>query len=317
MLHDRRPQVRAAVDIGSNSVHLLVAAVDGHRLEVLTDGSVFLGLGQAVADRGVLGTEARAELAATLERYVDEARDLDAIDVALLGTEPIRRAGDASRLVREVEAARHVPLHVLSHEEEALLTLVGVTEGLPVPRDTLVVDVGGGSTEFSVIGPAGAPHVIGLRLGSATLTGRFATHDPPSVDELAAMRAAAAAAVRGAPDANPTDIVAVGGTASNLLKVLEAPVDDRVLSRARIAEAEAILTNETAAAAAQRHRLNPVRARVLPAGGAILDAVLERYAAERLRVSEASVREGAILATSHAGVAWRDRLAELAHGWRT
>jgi exopolyphosphatase/guanosine-5'-triphosphate,3'-diphosphate pyrophosphatase len=239
------------------------------------------------------------------------------ISIALLGTEPVRRAADASRLVRDVEAARGVPLHVLSHQEEALLTLIGVTEGRPVPRDTVVVDVGGGSTEFSEVGPSGAPHATGLRLGSATLTGRLASHDPPTSDELAAMRAEAADAVRAAPDAHPIEIMAVGGTASNLLKVLDAAAEDHVLTRARIAEAEAILSSATAAVTAQRHRLNPVRARVLPAGGAILDAILERYGADRLRVSEASAREGAILAASRAGIAWRDRLAALAQGWRT
>jgi hypothetical protein len=112
-------------------------------------------------------------------------------------------------------------------------------------------------------------------------------------------------------------IVAVGGTASNLLKILPAATLDRTLTRERIVEAEAILSSEPAAAAAERHVINPIRARILPAGGAIMDAILDRYGAERIRVSDAGLREGAILAVSHAGRAWRDRLGDLAHGWRT
>jgi exopolyphosphatase/guanosine-5'-triphosphate,3'-diphosphate pyrophosphatase len=206
---------------------------------------------------------------------------------------------------------------VLSHEEEAYLTILGVTEGLPVTHETLVVDIGGGSSEFCIVDPSRPPRAAGLQLGSARLTDRFVTHDPPTPTELAAMRAAAVLGIRGAPDGHPREIVAVGGTASNLLKVLPEAAIDGVLTRARIAEAEAILASEPTALASVRHLVKPIRARLLPAGGAILDAILDRYGVDRIRVSEAGIREGVILAVEHAGPAWRDRLAELAHGWRT
>ena len=187
---------------------------------------------------------------------------------------------------------RGAPLHVVSHEEEAFLTLVGVTEGMPVTHQTLVVDVGGGSSEFVIVDADRAPRAAGLRVGSAMLTGRFVTHDPATPAEVEAMRAAAIAAVRDAPDARPGEIVAVGGTASNLLKILPAAALDRTLTRERIVEVEAILSSEPAAAAAERHLINPIRARILPAGGAIMDAILDRYGAERIRVSDAGLREG-------------------------
>jgi exopolyphosphatase / guanosine-5'-triphosphate,3'-diphosphate pyrophosphatase len=311
-----RPVVGASVDLGSNSVHLVVAVVAGHRLQPLVDESVFLGLGSAIADRGYLGRAARGELAATLVRYADVARRLGAGDVTFLGTEPIRRAADAATIVHEVFAASTAPLHVLSHEEEAYLTIIGVTEGLPVTHETLVVDVGGGSSEFCVVDPAHRPRASGLQLGSARLTDRFVTHDPPTSAEVAAMRAAAGESVREAPVAHQPEIVAVGGTASNLVKVLPAAMLDRTLTRERIAEVQGILASEPAVVAAERHLINPIRARILPAGAAIVDAILEHYGADQLRVSEAGVREGAILAVDHAGPAWRDHLADLAHGWR-
>ena len=312
-----RPPVGASVDLGSNSVHLLVARVDGHRLEPLIDQSVFLGLGSAVAERGYLGAVARGELVATLVGYADVARRLGAGNVTFIGTEPIRRAADASRIVHEVGVASEAPMHVLSHEEEAYLTMIGVCEGKPVTLETLVVDVGGGSSEFCIIDATGPPRAAGLQLGSAQLTDRFVSHDPPSVTEMAAMHAAAVEAVRGAPDSRPSDMVAVGGTASNLLKVLPAAALDRTLTRKRIAEIITILTSQPAAVTSERHFVNPTRARILPAGALIVDAILERYGADRLRVSEAGIREGAILAVDHAGPAWRDRLARLAHGWRS
>ena len=130
------------------------------------------------------------------------------------------------------------------------------------------------------------------------------------------MRTAALEAVQAAPDASPAELIAVGGTASNLIKMLPEAIADRVLTRERIARIQAILASEPAATTSARNAINPVRARILPAGGAIIDAILERYGADALRVSEAGLREGTILAVEHAGPSWRDQLPDLAHGWR-
>jgi len=309
--------VGASVDLGSNSVHLLVAEIAGHRLTPIVDESAFLGLGSAVSERGYLGTAARAELVETLVGYAGVARRLGAANVTFVGTEPIRRAADAGRIVAEVGAASDATMHVLSHEEEAFATLIGVTEGMPVTHETLVVDVGGGSSEFCVVDATRPPRAVGLRLGSARLTDRFVTHDPPTPAEVTAMRAIALDAVEAAVEADPSEIVAVGGTASNLRKVLVAGGLERMLTREDIAEALAILSAQPAAVAAERYLIRPTRARILSAGAVILDAILERYDVSSLRVSEGGIREGTILAVDHAGVAWRDRLPQLAHGWRS
>ena len=188
---------------------------------------------------------------------------------------------------------------------------------MPVTHETLVVDVGGGSSEFCIVDATRRPRASGLQLGSARLTDRFATTDPPTAAEVASMRAAAVEAIRAAPDASPTELIAVGGTASNLVKMLPEAIADRILTRERIAAIQSILATQPAAATAERFAINPVRARLLPAGGAIVDALLERYGADSIRVSEAGLREGVILAVEHGGPCWRDRLADLAHGWRT
>ena len=312
-----RPRVGAAVDLGSNSVHLLVAAIQGHRLDTIVDESSFLGLGAAVDERGYLGTTARDELAATLRGYATAARKLDAATITFLGTEPIRRAVDGARIVAEVEAASGVPLHVLTHEEEAYLTLVGVTEGRPVDVETLVVDIGGGSSEFAAVGPGDRARAGGLRLGSNRLTTAHVRADPPTRAEVEAMRKAAEAILRQALPATPATVVAVGGTASNLLKVAPGGQEDRTLTVDRLAAAVHNLLRARAAATSERYRVNPKRARLLPAGAAIVEALMRRYGVERVEVSDASLREGAILVADHVGIAWRDQLTELAHGWRT
>ena len=188
-------------------------------------------------------------------------------------------------------------MHVLTHAEEALLTVVGVMAGQPVARETLVVDLGGGSSEFCVVGPGGPPRAAGLRLGSARLTDRLAAHDPPTAEELYEMLVEARRlGLDQAPDARPREIVAVGGTASNLVKVVRFGRSRRVLTRDGTAKALALLTAEPAELAALRHAIRPERARILPAGAVIVDAILRRYGVDSMRVSEAGIREGAILA---------------------
>jgi exopolyphosphatase / guanosine-5'-triphosphate,3'-diphosphate pyrophosphatase len=311
-----RPPIGASVDLGSNSVHLLVAAIAGHRLRPLTDESVFLGLGAAVDAQAHLGAAGRQELVAALNRYASTARDLGASTITLMGTEPIRRAGDAARIVAEVEAVTGIPLNVLTHEEEAYLTLIGVTAGRPVQHETLVVDIGGGSSEFCAVAAGGVARAGGLRLGSGRLTSRFVTSDPVDSAAIDAMQAAADEILRDALPATPTDLVAVGGTASNLLKVTPGGVEDQMLTRARISQALATLSSAPTASLTERYFINPKRGPLLAAGAVIVDALMRRYEVDAVRVTDAGLREGAILVADHAGRAWRDRLAELAHGWR-
>ena len=120
-----------------------------------------------------------------------------------------------------------------------------------------------------------------------------------------------------APDASPREIVAVGGTASNLVKVVRFGRSRRILTRDGIAEALALLAAEPAELAATRHAIKPDRARILPAGAVIVDAILERYGVDSMRVSEAGIREGTILAVG-ARRRWPGATGcrDLAHGWR-
>ena len=310
-----REQIGAAVDLGSTSVHLLVARVVDHRIEPLIDESVFLGLGAAVVGTGLLGSTGRRELADALAVYALQAREAGATAVTFVGTEPLRRLADAARIVSEVDAATGVPLHVLGHEEEAFLTLIGVTEGRPVEHDVLAVDIGGGSSEFVSVGPGQRAVAVGLRLGAARLTGRHVQRDPPRPDELLRLREAAAEAVVVAPSSRPAEIILVGGTASNLLKIIP---DGRLKRRLRATDLETafgVVAEHSAEDLAERFLVRPARARILGAGAAIVEAIMVRYGVGEVRVADGGVREGAVVAVAHAGSSWRDRLEEMAHGW--
>ncbi len=292
-----------------------MAAVDGHRLDPLVDESVLLGLGDTVETHGAIPEPHRAELVAELARYAVRARELGARDIAFVGTQPLRRAADARAVVMAVEAATGIPVHVLEHEEEGLLNLLGATAGRAVGSPLAVVDIGGGSSEVVVIDPGAHARSAGLPVGCATLARRIVAHDPPTVQEIAELRAAARVAVIDAPRGAPAAMFAVGGTSSNLVKVVPAAGRDRTLTRRRLAAAVRTLERDPAAEVATRFGITAKRARLLPAGAAILEALMDRYAVERVTAVEEGLREGVILALARAGSGWRDRLDALAHGW--
>ena len=310
----------AAIDLGSTSVHLLVARPADPGLISIEDESAFLGLGAAVDGPGSLGAEGRALLTATVAGYVDRARAHGVETPILMGTEPLRRLTDADRIVAEVSAACRSPLHVLEHEEEALLTLIGLTAGTAVTHDLVVVDIGGGSSELVEIGPSRAARAAGVGVGAGRLTHAIVAHDPPTDAEMAALLAAADAAFTWTPTQPPAEVVAVGGTASNVLKLLrrsQGREDLDALDRGSLAAVRAVVGQNPAELLAARYLMREARIRLLAAGAAILEVVMNRTGVDRIRVADSGIREGAILAADRAGSDWRDQLEELAHGWLT
>jgi exopolyphosphatase/guanosine-5'-triphosphate,3'-diphosphate pyrophosphatase len=303
------PRRAAAVDIGSTSVHLLVADVSAAGLEPVLDVSELLGLGGRIEAHGRLGADAREELARTLAGYADEARRLGAETIAFVGTDPLRHAADAARAIDRIELVSGVPVHVLEQAEEGALTLFGVTGGAP-HGDMAVIDIGGGSTEIVLAGPDGIRSIVGLPLGASRLSAVVGAGDPPSAKQVVALRREADRIVAGAPDLVLGEVVAVGGTAYGVARVATGPgYGERLLDADGIAMAVAVSSRERSAHVAELFGLNPRRARIMPAGAAILAAIAARYRIDRIRASEQGIREGLVRALIRDGSAWRDRLA--------
>ncbi len=306
--------VFAAVDVGANSTHLLVARV-ADRLEPLIDESALLGLGAAVYAGELIPPDVADAIAGALRTYLARAAEAGAQATVVLGTEPFRRAANAARVVTRIVEETGVPFHVLRHEEEGLLTLLGATRGRPLDADVVVADIGGGSSEIVVAGPGRRPVTCGLRLGSAHASARHVEHDPPSPGELLAIQLEASEILATAPDARPDRIVLVGGTASNLLKVAPRDGDeDGRITRDRLAAIVSLLIAESADVIAEAHAIRVQRARILGAGAAIVDAILDRYGLEEAVATDEGIREGAVIARARAGAAWRDALPRIVGG---
>lgn len=308
-----RIEVAAAVDIGSYSVHLLVSEVRGHLLGSRHDESAHLGLGRAIDQTGGLG-ESRTLLLETISAFATRAWSLGATSVTIVGTDPLRRAADAEEAIAGIVASTGLGVAVLSHDEEALVALIGAQAGRPILRDTAVVDIGGGSTEVLAVGPSREPEAAGLPLGATRLTGMYVKSDPPTEAEVAALLGYSLLEMTKAPAFAPAELVAVGGTARSLLRV-GPRLANRTLTHRRVRRALTVMTREPAAETAERYGVRLSRALVLAAGASILLGALDRYRLDRLRVAGGGLREGLILAASRSGPGWRGELRDLAHGW--
>ena len=303
--------IGAAVDIGSNSVHLLVALVSGERagvtrLSVLDDRSELLGLGDTVDQRHEIPAAARREVVDTLVAYQRVAQHEGAGSYTIVGTEPLRRAVNTAALQAEVRDATGGELHVVTEREEAQLTFVGVTAGRRPHGPLLVVDIGGGSTEVALYQPGEGFTVLALPIGSARLTNAIVEHDPPTDEELDRLHGAAAAMRSSLPNTgsragDPLSAVFVGGTATNVARLGH-------LDRGTLAEDRRLLHGLTAAEISDQFAVRPRRARQLAAGAAIVDVLLEHFSLDEADTSDASLRDGAILASLRFGEAWPDQL---------
>jgi exopolyphosphatase/guanosine-5'-triphosphate,3'-diphosphate pyrophosphatase len=308
-----RRRIQAAIDIGSYSVHLLVAEVRGRAIRPLHDESAHLGLGREIDEAGDLGA-VRAKLVETMTSFAMRAWSLEASSITIVATDPFRRAPDAEAARAEIIAATGVDVAILTHEDEALVALIGVQAGRPILRNTVVVDVGGGSTEVLIAGPALEPVAAGLPLGAARLTGLLVEHDPPTQRELVALLGHSLTAMAAAPDVDQAELIAVGGTARSLLRV-GPKLSSRTLTHRRVRHALDLMAAAPAEASAERFGIRVSRARVLSAGAAILLGALDRYRLDRLRGAAGGLREGMILAASREGPRWRSELRALARGW--
>ena len=314
-LRRRRSATRvAAVAIGSTSVHFTAASLTQRGIRILADESVLLELGSAVDAYGHVPPDRLDQLAATLRQYAAASEALGARAITVVGTEPLRGATNIDSVAEVVRTVTSGPLHLLGHDEEALLSLYAVLGGRHPSVETLVVDIGGGSSEYVLARPGRTPLIDVVPTGAARLTAALVRHDPPTADEFDALHAAARRAVGRAVVASPGKAIMVGGTATNLLRLVSGTSSWRSLTLPRLEAAIRVLEESPLEALAAGYPIRPQRARILPGGAVLADAFLEHYALSSATVSRASIREGILMAVARTGEAWRQRLPELAAG---
>ena len=305
-IHDERPGRVAAVDQGTNSTRLVVAEPDGAGgFEDLARDMVITRLGQGVDETGRLAPEALQRTLVVLARYVRRARALHVERIRVAATAAVRDASNAADFERPVRELAGSPLEIVSGEQEARLSFLGATRGLDAPPPFLVLDIGGGSTEF-VLGSERPSAAISTQMGSVRLTERFVRSDPPEVGELDRMRAAIGELLgdveRAVPVRDADTFVAVAGTSTTVQGValgLDFYDPERIhrtrISRAAAARVSLRLAAMTTAERAALPVMASGRADVIVAGSVILVEAMERFGFGEAVVSETDILDGLVL----------------------
>jgi exopolyphosphatase/guanosine-5'-triphosphate,3'-diphosphate pyrophosphatase len=261
-------------------------------------------LGEDVDARRKLLPTALARVRNVLVDYRRAAEGLGAERILALATSAVRDAENGEAFLGEIEWSYGFATRLLSGDEEAQLTFRGVAAGRPVPDGTLVVDVGGGSTELVLGGREGVAFHVSLDLGCVRLTERFLHGDPPLPVELIACRAAVRALLeeRVPADLRPTAAIGVAGTVTTIATLhLGLPDEDperlhgHRVPAAWIEDELGRLATHTVEELRARPGVHPDRAPVLVAGVAVVAEVLRHFGLDELEVSEHDLLHGGAL----------------------
>ena len=279
-----------AVDIGTNSCRLLIAEEYSGSWKVLHRDLVTTRIGAGVDRHGVISP-------AAMERTIQGLTQLQALIIRcqvdkmrVVATSALREAANRQDFVSRVRQELNWQVEVISGEEEAQLSYLGVSSGLPLDRPPLVVDLGGGSTEFMIEGPQ--TWYISLPLGAVRVT-------EAGMSDAEIMALLALLTETPSTSANP--LVVVGGTATTLaamqlqLKEYDSQqIHGQDLSIAQIKYWRDHLASLTLEERQQVPGLQPQRADIIVAGIRILALIMEKLAYHRLLVSESDILDGII-----------------------
>ncbi len=282
----------AAIDIGSNTTRVLVAEPSEGQLRKVMEQRAYTRIGKSSQHDGAVDGEKVAEVAEVVATQVRLAEEVGAEAIRTVATAAIREATNQEAIVAEISRVAGVPVDVLSEHEEGRLAFLGATKtlGHPVQGEVAVVDVGGGSSEV-VLGSAceGLRSVQSFKIGSGTLADDFLSNDPPSPAELRAVREYVAEFFDGIEFEQPSQAVAVGGSATSLRALVGAALEYETLERAI-----RVLTGDPIAEVARRFELDARRVRILPTGVLLLEKLSELLG-QPLQIGKGGLREGVIL----------------------
>ena len=289
----------AAVDLGTNSTRLLVADVERGRLREVARRLTITRLGAGVDETHELHPDAVARVRTCLDGYVGELEHLGASRRLAIATSALRDARDGEAFLRGLESEYGLTARLLSGDEEAAMMFRGVSSERTVDPGTLVVDIGGGSTELVLGGPGGVSFSTSLPMGCVRLTERFLHSDPPERAELDAC----AAHVRDLlPRLEPSGAIGVAGTVTTIAALdlgLTAYDADRIhghaIARTTVERALSRLAALTTAQRVAVPAMEPGRAPVIVAGAVILLEVMRAYGLETIEASERDILDGAAL----------------------
>ena len=304
----------AVVDMGTNSTRLLVADVDGTQIREVERRSTVTRLGRGVDTSGVLSGEAIEDVCQAVGEYVSLYERAGVERVVALATSAVRDARNSGAFIGELRERFALDGRVLSGDDEARLTYLGAVHERPPAADTLVVDIGGGSTELVVGAGSDVAFHASLQAGTVRHTERHLRHDPAGADELEALagdvRALIDGALSGSDFARARRGIGVAGTPTSLAAIEQrlVPYDpDAVHGYELSLESIQRMCSELAAKSLTERLdvpgLHAGRAPTIVAGVVILIQVMRAFGLDRIEVSEHDILYGAALEAAAGGLA--------------
>lgn len=294
----------AALDVGSNTVLMLVAECSDGKVTALAELSRITRLGRGVDANGTLDPAAAARTLDAIVEFAAKARELGAEKFLAAATAALRDASDGAGFIAQVKQRAGIDLEVISGESEAELSYLSALKGLGLdPADkVLIVDIGGGSTELIRCEPGRKVDAVSLQIGSVRLTERIVRHDPPSPREAADLRLMVDGALQSLNwEFRPDVMVGIAGTVTTVCAValgLKA-YDSKAVHGHHLPNSEVVRVIGMFGAVPLEERkkipaLEEGRADVIFAGAALLERVMEHFGMHEVIVSDQGVRWGLI-----------------------
>ena len=287
----------AVIDIGTNTTRLLVAEVEDGEVVELERRTVITRLGQGVDATGRLADEAMDRVAEAIAGYREVIDRLGADRIVAVATSAMRDSLNGPNFHDYLEEKYGVDARTISGDEEARLTFLGATAGRNDDRETVVIDIGGGSTEYVVGRPGQDPGFhTSTQMGSVRYTERFLKNDPPPPEEMAAVAEAVREMV---PSLEAEHAIAVAGTATSLGAIDGAEeVHGYRLTLASCERIAAMLAGKTVEERRNVPGLHPDRAPTIVAGAVILTESIRSLSLGEVEVSDRDILHGAALSAS-------------------
>ena len=286
---------RAVLDIGSNTIRLLVANSDGTSLDRLDDSSEFVRLGKGVHASGRLQEDRVAAAIEAIGRLAARASGLGAGDVIAIATSAVRDAANRAEFVDRVRAATGIRIRILSGDEEAQLTYLGATLGRSLDGGAVICDLGGGSAEIIFATDGHIEWARSLQLGSGRLTELFVHHSPPHRDELDGVRGYVRGLLCDLPPARAASTILTGGTASHIAFLLGEKGGERNLTLRELEGVVSLCERASVDELVEEFGIGRERAEVLASGVTAAATLVRYYGSEQVTITVGGIREGAIV----------------------
>ncbi len=293
----------AAIDCGTNSIRLLIADIDGNNFREVVRDMEIVRLGQGVDETGQFHPDAIARTLAAVDKFAAEIAKRGVEKIRFCATSATRDATNRHLFVDGVRDRLGIEPEVISGDEEAALSFAGAIKDLnPSDGPFLVVDIGGGSTEF-VFGTANVEAARSVNIGCVRMTERHFATDPATPEQIEAARSDIQAAIAQAAEVVPITkaktLVAVAGTATTVTAAaLDLPEYDRYAIH--LARVSAQQTHDAATMFATKKRdqrlalgyMHPGRVDVIAAGSLVLSEIMKATGATEFVASESDILDG-------------------------